>query len=102
MNDKEKSINRKPNEAKDLESHYLCWEMYKLIDDSKFKVAKYDNQSYLQNMFTTQSRFTSVQSKNNAYDNIRKNKKFTKLKYLDLQSIKQKLLEKKFQTLFGK
>lgn len=45
VNDKEKSIkNRKPNEAKDLEYfYYLCWEMYKLIDDSKFKVAKYDN-----------------------------------------------------------
>ena len=55
-------------------------------------------------MFTTsKAELTSVQSKNNTYDNIRKNKKFTKLKYLDLQSIKTKATyEKKFQTLFGK
>ena len=106
VNDKEKSIkNRKPNEAKDLEYfYYLCWEMYKLIDDSKFKVAKYDNQKlFAEFVYHFQSRFTSVQSKNNTYDNIRKNKKFTKLKYLDLQSIKtEATYEKKFQTLFGK
>ncbi len=106
VNDKEKSIkNRKPNEAKDLEYfYYLCWEMYKLIDDSKFKVAKYDNQKlFAEYVYHFQSRFTSVQSKNNTYDNIRKNKKFTKLKYLDLQSIKtEATYEKKFQTLFGK
>lgn len=106
VNDKEKSIkNRKPNEAKDLEYfYYLCWEMYKLIDDSKFKVAKYDNQKlFAEFVYHFQSRFTSVQSKNNTYDNIRKNKKFTKLKYLDLQSIKtEATYEKKFQILFGK
>ena len=41
---------------------------------------------------------------NNLYSwDYAKNKKFTKLKYLDLQSIKtEATYEKKFQTLFGK
>ncbi len=105
FNDKEKSItNRKPNEARDLEYfYYLCWEMYKLIDDSKFKVAKYDNKKLFADfVYHFQSRFTSVQSKRNTYDNIRKNKKFTKMKYLDLQSIKtEATYDKKFKQLFG-
>ena len=44
---KRKSIKNPENltKQKTLEYfYYLCWEMYKLIDDSKFKVAKYDNQ----------------------------------------------------------
>jgi len=105
FNDQEKTIKtRKPNESKDLEYfYYLCWEMYKLIDDSKFKVGKYANQKlFAEFVYHFQSRFTSVQSKNNTFDNIRKNKKFKKLKYLNLQSIKTEAnYNKRFKQLFG-
>ena len=59
--------------------------------------------NYLQNIvYHIQSRFTSVQSKNNTYDNIRKNKKFTKLKYLDLQSIKTEATYDKISNIVWK
>ena len=106
LNDVEKTIkNRKPNETNDLQYfYYLCWEMYKLIDDSKFTIPKYENQKlFAQFVYHIQSRFTSVDSVNKTSESIRKNSKFKKMKFLDLVSIKTEAKYKKtFDKLFGK
>ena len=45
LNDEEKTI-KNPEFLMKLEDlqyfYYLCWEMYKLVDDSKFKTPKYE------------------------------------------------------------
>ena len=106
LNDEEKTIkSRVPNETEDLQYfYYLCWEMYKLIDDSKFTIPKYENQKlFAQFVYHIQSRFTSVDSVNKTSESIRKNSKFKKMKFLDLVSIKTEAKYKKtFDKLFGK
>ena len=105
FNDQERTIKtRPPNEANDLQYfYYLCWEIYKLIDDSKFTIPKYKNKKlFAEFVYHFQSRFTSVQSKNNTYDNIRKYPKFKKMKFLNLQSIKTEAnYNKRSKELFG-
>ena len=78
--------------------------MYKLIDDSKFTIPKYENQKlFAQFVYHIQSRFTSVDSVNKTSESIRKNSKFKKMKFLDLVSIKTEAKYKKtFDKLFGK
>ena len=106
LNDEEKTIKTKvPNEANDLQYfYYLCWEMYKLIDDSKFTIPKYQNQKlFAEFVYHVQSRFTSVDDKSNkTFEAIRKNPKFKKMKFLNLQSIKtETTYDKRFKQLFG-
>jgi len=105
LNDEEKTIkSRVPNETEDLQYfYYLCWEMYKLVDDSKFKTPKYNNQKlFAQFVYHIQSRFTSVGTLNKTSESIRKKPKFKKMKFLNLQSIKTEVTYNKiFKQLFG-
>ena len=106
FNDNEKTIKGKtPNDSRDLGYfYYLCWTMYQLIDDSKFTIPKNENQKLFSDfVYYMQGRFIDVISKSNTYDNLRKNKTFKKLKYLDLQSITtEAIYNNKFEILFGK
>ena len=105
LNDEEKKIkSKKPNESNDLQYfYYLCWEMYKLIEDSKFSIPKYQTQKlFAQFVYYVQDRFTSVDTVNKTFEAIRKNSKFKKMKFLSLQSIKTEVTyEKRFKELFG-
>ena len=105
LNDEEKTIkSRVPNETEDLQYfYYLCWEMYKLVDDSKFKTPKYNNQKlFAQFVYHIQSRFTSVGTLNKTSESIRKKPKFKKMKFLNLQSVKTEVTYNKiFKQLFG-
>ena len=105
LNDEEKTIkSRVPNETEDLQYfYYLCWELYKLVDDSKFKTPKYNNQKlFAEFVYHIQSRFTSVGSLSKTSESIRKKPKFKKMKFLNLQSIKTEVTYNKiFKQLFG-
>lgn len=107
VNDYEKTLKTpQPNEARDLQYfYYLCWEMYKLIEDKKFAVPKYSNQKlFAEFVYHFQKRFTFAKSVSSVYDHLRNpDFDYKKQKFLNLHSIKSlKTYKKNIDILFVK
>ena len=104
LNDEEKTIkSRVPNETEDPQYFIIFVGMYKLVDDSKFKTPKYNNQNYLHSSCIIFKADLLLLVRNKTSESIRKKPKFKKMKFLNLQSVKTEVTYNKiFKQLFGK
>lgn len=104
VNEKEMTFSstRKPSDRTDLQYfYYLCWEMYKLIDDSVFKKGRYSNDKlFAEFCVGIQAPYIKANSIETTYRHLRDEKSnYKNLKFLNLRAIDT---AEKFHKLFNK